>query len=116
MGISPKNRRQLTINDRTFFWQVREEADWVEEGWPIILSIVSEDKQFNIVYGVNQTEEDCHLVNLGNDFPKFPHGQSGAKAAKNINHYRRVPCPKFSQTGSVTPGVVREAIDWCFTV
>jgi hypothetical protein len=116
MGISPKNRRQIIVNDRTFYWQARQEEEWAEEGWPVVLSVTSEDKQFNIIYGVDQAEADCHLVNLGSDFPMFPHGQSGKKAGKNINHYRRVPCPKWGQGASMTPGIVREIIDWCFTI
>jgi hypothetical protein len=114
MGVSPKKRRQILINDRAFYWQVRQDEDYLEEGWPIILSVVSDDKQFNIIYGIAQTEEDCHLISLGNELPRFPHGQSGKKAGKNINHYRHVPCPKWSQTGSVTPEVVRELVEWCF--
>ncbi len=116
MGISPKNRRQIVFNDRTFYWQVRQDENWLEEGWPVVLSVISDDKQFNIVYGLNQPEADCHLVNLGNDFPRFPHGQSGKKAGKNINHYRRVPYPNWRPDSSMTPAIVREIIEWCFIV
>jgi hypothetical protein len=116
MGITPKNRRKIIVNDRTFYWQVRSDEARIEEGWPTLLSVTAEDKQFNIIYGINQTEADCHLINLGNDFPMFPHGQSGKKAGKNINHYRRVPCPLWGQAGNVTPAIVRELIEWCFTI
>jgi hypothetical protein len=116
MGLSPKNKREIIVSDRTFYWQVRQDDKWVEEGWPAVLSVTSEDKQFNVIYGTDQTEADCHLVNLGSDFPLFPHGQSGKKAGKNINHYRRVPCPKWNSAGSITPAIVRELIDWCFDV
>jgi hypothetical protein len=117
MGITPKNRRKIVVNNRVFYWQVRPDDEaGIEEGWPTLLSVTAEDKQFNIIYGINQTEADCHLVNLGNDFPMFPHGQSGKKAGKNINHYRRVPCPLWGQSGAVTPAIVRELIKWCFTI
>jgi hypothetical protein len=116
MGISPKNRREIIIADRAFYWQVRPDDDTgLEEGWPTVLSVASQDKQFNVIYGPNQVEGDCYMINLGSDFPKFPHGQSGKKAAKNINHYRRVPCPKWGQ-GGITPAIVRELVEWCFTV
>lgn len=125
MGITPKNRRKIIVNvglgptagHRTFYWQVRPDDEaGIEEGWASLLSVTSEDKQFNIIYGINQPEADCHLVNLGSDFPMFPHGQSGKKAGKNINHYRRVPCPVWGQSGAVTPAIVRELIEWCFAV
>jgi hypothetical protein len=105
MGVAKKYRRKIEIQGRGFLWYVREDLDWLaHSGCSIALSIISEDKQLIISYGIGQAETHCHLVSLGQEFFKLaPHNSSG---------YRRVRCPQWEKDGAITPEIVRQIIEW----
>ena len=107
MGVAKKYRRKIEIEGRCFLWYVKEDLDWLtHNGCPVALSIISEDKHFIISYGIGQAELYRHLVSLGREFPKISQPKTG---------YQRVRCPQWEQDGMITPEIVRQLIEWCFT-
>jgi hypothetical protein len=90
MSVAKKNRRKITIGDRCFFWNVKNNLDWIAQGCPLVLSIISENKHFNVQYGINQDELHRHLTSLGQEFPKLNATQKCSADAG----YQRVRSPR----------------------
>jgi hypothetical protein len=111
MGVAKKYRREIVINERNFLWYVKEDLDWLSIGCPFALSIISENKHFNISYGINQDEARRHLTSLGKEFSKL----SPTKMGKPRIGYQRVRCPKWEKDSTITPEIVKQIVEWCFT-
>ncbi|MBD2089441.1 hypothetical protein H6F67_06195 [Microcoleus sp. FACHB-1515] len=107
MAISKKYRRKIVVNDRCFFWFVTENWSYIEAGWRFVLSIISEDKHFNVSYGLGQLEAYRYLVSMGSEFP--------LKNGGTRKGYQRVRCPQWEKDGAVTPAIVRQIIEWSST-
>jgi hypothetical protein len=108
MGVAKKHRRKIVIKERNFFWYVKEDVDWE---CLFALFIISENKHFNISYGINQDEAHRYLTSLGKEFPKL----SSTKIGKPRIGYQRVRCPKWEKNSAITPEIVRQIVEWCFT-
>ncbi len=101
MGISTKNRRKLTIDDRCYVWYVIEDCDSSN----YVLHVLSDDKQFIVHYHLKQHDDARHLTVLGAEFRRAI-GTGGV--------WRRFRCPKWDvENDVVTPRNVRNLIDWC---
>lgn len=106
MGVAKKYRRKIEIQGRGFLWYVKENLDWLaHSGCSVALSIISEDKQLIVSYGIGQAETHRHLVSLGQKFFKL--------APSSSFGYRRVRCPQWEKDGVITPKIVRQIIEWC---
>jgi len=104
MGVSKKGRRKIVRNDRIFYWCVKPDYD--SEAL-LHLSIVSDDKKFVVSYHLNQiAHENPFIVVMGKEF----------KGLKNLGHcWERFMVPEW-ESEAVTPFLVSEIIDWCFTL
>ncbi|NEQ26671.1 MAG: J domain-containing protein [Microcoleus sp. SIO2G3] len=111
MAISKRYRRKVVVNDRCFLWFAKDDLAWIDVGCRFALSIISEDKHFNIQYGLGQLDAYRHLVSLGTEFPKF----GILKRGEIRKGWQRVRCPRWEKDGSITPAIVRQIIEWSFT-
>ena len=101
MSISKKNKRKVSIDDRLFYWWVRQDRD----GPYTLLSILSEDRCFYIVYALGQASS-YHTPVLevrGKEFPGLPNAGRGVK---------RVQTPQWDDDIAITPAFVRQLIHW----
>lgn len=101
MSVAKKNRRKLVREGRLFVWWVQEDRDSLD----LILHVVSEDKRFIAHYVLGQEEAERLIIILGSEF-------AGADTGGN---WSRFHCPCFDPHAVVTPGNVRQLIDWCLT-
>lgn len=108
MGVARKNRRSIQVGDREFLWYIAEDIDSFPptvDGSLHALNILSEDKQFMVRYHLNQVDsERRHITVIGAEF-------GGSREA---GCWRRFRCPDWCPSGAITPGIVREVIEWCF--
>ena len=113
MGVAKKRRRKITRNGRDFYWCIKPDEDYYDL---LHLSIVSSDRNFIVNYQLikpNETsitpkERKNHfIVVIGKEF----------KGLNNLGHgWERFVVPEWSDDEAVTPSLVAEIIDWCFTV
>ena len=107
MGVATKNRRKIKVGDRGFLWYVAEDVDDFPptvDGSLHALNILSEDKSFIVRYHLNQVDsERRHITVIGSEF-------GGSHEA---GCWRRFLSPGWCQESAVTPGIVREIIEWC---
>ena len=103
MGIAKKGKRKIVINDREFYWYVSEDEDSLRLGVLNTLTIVSEDKKFLVKYPICQKGEYNLLIVLGEEF--VDNGSWGKT-------WQRVECPKWENSESITPGIVRTIVEW----
>ena len=96
MAVATKRRRKITVADRRYIWFVCED----DEG--MVLHVVSADKKFIAQYQLVQPKGVEYIVILGRRF-------AGAKTG---GPWKRFRCPRFA-TPAVTPGAVRQLIEWC---
>lgn len=99
MAITTKRRRKLQVHGREFVWWVASDDE--SFGVPT-LSICSTDKKFLIRYALGQPEDRRHVVVLGPEFP--PLTDAGGV-------WIRLRPPRWDDE-IVTPGLVREIIEW----
>ncbi|MCA9776834.1 MAG: hypothetical protein KC800_08965 [Candidatus Eremiobacteraeota bacterium] len=99
MAVAKKHKRKLVFKDREFFWYVRDEDDG-----GLALTVLSGDKRFAVQYALEQAAQTRHIVVMNEEFG-VGHHRTGC--------YRRYLCPDWDRDGAVTPGVVRELIEWC---
>lgn len=101
MAVTTKNRRKLLINNRRFIWYIRDDPDSAD----FVLHVISEDKNFIVVYHLHQPESTRYLIIIGKEFPGL------ANAGGN---WIRVRCPQWETNHSITPASVHRLIEWCF--
>lgn len=99
MSVKKKNRRKLKFQDRNFLWYVAEHPD----GANMILHVLSDDKQFIVMYSLEQPVGEEYIVILGPDF----------EGAQTGGCWERFICPRFDTDNVVTPKDVRKLIEWC---
>ena len=99
-----RTKRKITIDDRNFFWYVAE--DFEDTAWlgaENTLTIFSEDSLFRVKYPISQKQGKNHLVVVGKEFV------GDGKFGKT---YQRVESPVWEKGNAITPGLVREIIEW----
>ena len=103
MGVAKKGKRKITVDGRVYYWYVAqdEESLWLDT-W-FTLTILSEDKHFLIKYPVNQQGQHNLLIVLGKEF--------GGQGKWGFN-WQRVKCPKWEVDNIITPGSVKNIIQW----
>jgi len=112
MAIAKKGRRKIVRNGREFYWCVKPDYDFGDNY--LTLSIVSEDKKFIVSYPLwsrvripeTLMPHNLFIVNIGKEF----------KGLDNLGHvWERFITPNWNDN-IVTPSLVANIIDWCFTV
>jgi len=108
MGVSPKNKRKIIVNNRTYYWYVKEDPD--DFPYDLVnhnlnaLNIVSEDKRFIVRYYLGfKSKDKRYLVVIGKDFAGKDHPGT----------WQRVKCPEWCKGGIVTPKDAESIIKWC---
>jgi hypothetical protein len=101
MGIRKKWRRRINVRGRLFIWYVCEDSDSPD----LVLHVISEDKQFIVMYHLDQPGNPFLIV-IGPEFTGVPN-------AGGI--WRRFLCPRWESDSKVTPATVRSLIEWCLS-
>lgn len=102
--MARKSKRKIVVNERNFQWYVAEELDGVAYlEADTILTILSDDKRFIIKYPFSQSGNNNFLVVIGKEF-----GGNGSFGKS----WQRVISPVWEKGKSMTPGIVREIIEW----
>ena len=107
MGVSTKRQRRIVVNDRVFFWCVKDDN---KDDDRLYLVIKSDDKKFIVSYMLDQR-------NRGRPFsPKSPliivKGQE-FKGVDDLGHsWGRFLVPDWEDK-IVTPSLVSQIIEWC---
>jgi len=111
VGIAKKRRRKIVRNDREFYWCVKPDEDHYDL---LHLSIVSSDKRFIVSYQLVKpniasltpcAHNNPYIVVMGKEF----------KGLNNLGHFwERFLVPEWDDN-IVTPALVAEIIDWCYT-
>jgi len=109
MGVMKKGNRKIIRNNRIFYWCVRYDND--DEG-KLYLNIKSDDKKFIVSYMLGQRDGDSIfspknplIITKGKEF----------KGLSNLGHgWERFLVPDWKDE-IVTPSLVVQIIDWCFT-
>lgn len=123
MAVLKKRRRKIVRNGKVFWWCVKPNDDTycrllfaietglMTESGNTLLSIVSDDKNFIVSYQLNQNDAGSKI--------KYPFIITEGKEFKGLNKLghglERFIVPKWEDT-PVTPFLVAQIIDWCFTV
>ena len=112
MGVAKKRRRKIVRDGRDFFWCVKPDEDYYDL---LHLSIVSSDKKFIVSYQLIQPNiksitpcihKTPFIVVMGREF----------KGLNNLGHFwERFLVPEWNDA-IVTPSLVAQIIDWCFTI
>jgi len=109
MSISTKRKRKIVRNNRVFYWCVRDDN---KDDGRLYLVIVSEDKNFIVSYMLEQKNVGCTFS------PKIPLIIVKGKEFKGLNNlggfWERFAVPEWDD-GIITPSLVAQIIDWCFT-
>lgn len=97
MAVSKKQKRNITVDGKTYLWWVFDEVDQTEfDGAQI--KLISEDQSHYLKYGLDQ-EDDNRRVVVG------LHNNVGLV---------QLECPKFEdEQGIITPSGIRKLIEWC---
>ena len=103
MAISKKGKRKIVTSGVTYYWYVEPDFD-PYTGHSLLVTIISEDKQFLIKYYIAQCKDNFFLTVLGS---KFSEGTNTGGV------YKRFMCPKFGEEGIFTPKDVVKLIEWC---
>jgi hypothetical protein len=81
MAVAKRKRRRIVVNGRSFVWYVTDGPILMSYRLPdgtgmlvaLVIHIISEDKKFNVSYGLNQQDLPepylPHLFVLGHEFP-----------------------------------------------
>ena len=109
MGVAKRGQRKIVRNNRTFYWSVRNDDDHY---YRLHLIIKSEDKKFIVSYMLEQKNRELPFS------PKVPliivKGKE-FKGLSDLGHvWERFIVPEWEDT-IVTPSLVAQVIDWCFT-
>jgi hypothetical protein len=108
MGVMKKKHRKIVRNNRVFYWHVKNG----EDDDRLYLSIKSDDKKFIVSYMLEQKDtqrlfspKTPFIIVVGKEF----------KGLDNLGHcWERFVVPEWEDK-IVTPSLVAEIIDWCFT-
>ena len=107
MGIAKKYRRKITVGERDYMWYVIEDLEdfpQTVDSYLHALNIISNDKKFIVRYHLHQRDpERRHITVIGPEFG----------GVLNPSPYKRFLCPDWCPEGAMTPGIVREVIEWC---
>lgn len=98
MGVRKKRRNKLSVNGREYVWYVADD----DSTGGHLLHVLSEDKHFNVQYGIRQPDDQRFITVVGNEFSGI--ATSGC--------WRRFRCPEWENDGVITPKSVRSLIDW----
>ena len=106
MGVSRKNKRKIVINDRIFYWCVKNDN---EDDNRLYLVIISDDKKFLISYMLGQKDsqrifspKNPYIIVKGVEF----------KGLENLGHiWERFLVPEWNDE-IVTPSLVAKIIVW----
>ena len=109
MAVSRKGRRRIVRSGRVFYWCVRHDD---EEEYRLYLVISSDDKHFLVSYMLGQKDTARAfspkvplIIVKGREFKGLP-GLGG--------RWERFAVPEWDDS-VVTPALVGQIIDWCFT-
>lgn len=106
MGVSRKNKRKIIINNRVFYWCVKNDN---EDDDRLYLVIISDDKKFLISYMLGQKDswhafspKNPYIIVKGIEF----------KGLNNLGHtWERFLVPEWNDE-IITPSLVAEIIAW----
>nr|WP_294861585.1 hypothetical protein [uncultured Fluviicola sp.] len=97
MAISKKQKRTITVDEKTYLWWVFDETDQTAFDNTQI-KLISEDQSHYIQYGLEQEDENRRVV-IG---------------LQNAGVLIQLECPKFEdEQGIITPAGIRKLIEWC---
>ncbi len=100
MGVAKRGRRSIEVGGRPYVWWV---APDLERFGLLGLTVISEDKHFNVRYQLGQDPGQEYIVVVGSQF-------GGGEAS---GPWRRFRCPRWEQGETVSSGAVRALIEWC---
>jgi len=104
MAIAKKGRRTLHIGEASYSWFVCEDDDSLSVGAMTSLTILSSDKDFQVVFPIGQQGASTFLIVRG---PRF--GGSGTFGGP----WKRVACPDWCEgSPAITPAIVRSIVIW----
>jgi len=109
MGVSKKRQRKIVRNNRVFYWCVKDDRDDDR----LHLVIKSEDKKFIVSYMLEQKNRELFfspniplIIVKGKEF----------KGLSDLGHvWERFRVPEWKDA-IITPSLVAQIIDWCFTI
>jgi hypothetical protein len=109
MAVTLKKKRKIVVQERTFYWHVKTDDD----SQHCELTVLSPDKKFIVQYTLGQSRsyrlgwsQDWHppfIEILGSEFAGLA----------SVSRYRRVKTPIWDDIENITPGFVRQLIEWC---
>jgi hypothetical protein len=101
MAVRTKGRRKITVSERMFVWYIKPDFDSAD----MVLHVVSDDKQFNVQYSLDQPEQTRHISIIGKEF-------GGTRPVGNVGRFL---CPQWEVDGVISPQSVRRLIEWCLS-
>ncbi|OPX44388.1 hypothetical protein CLHUN_16870 [Ruminiclostridium hungatei] len=103
MSVNKKGKRKLVLNERTFYWYVKED---MEDLGNINLYIISDNKKFFVRYRVGQSKQVKSPVIFiqGTEFEGLKDVDKGLKRAVTPHWEDEI----------ITPGLVKTIIEWCY--
>ena len=109
MAVAKKGQRKIVRNGRAFYWCVKHDN---EENGRLYLVIKSDDNKFIVSYMLEQknkglpfSTENPYIIVKGKEF----------KGLNSLGHvWERFIVPEWDDK-TITPSLVAQIIDWCFT-
>ena len=98
MGVNKKYKRKIIIEERAYYWYVKEDDELY--GYPF-LNIISIDRKFVVSYLL----DSCLIIIKGKDFNGIEH---------TGHQWKWIEVP-FDRQKNITPAFVEKVVKWCLS-